>query len=97
MDLKALAESVASEAKSLADDIRAAATGTIANDVVTYLPSFGPFLKIVASDAAMASNLLGMVPAIEQVIAIAQALGARPATGDELADLEKDHAGYSAD
>jgi hypothetical protein len=98
MSFQDLANAVVAEAKTLADDLKAAASGTLSTEVENYLPSLAPFLKAVASDAAAASGLLGFVPVIETLIAVAETYGFHPATGDELAELEETgHAGMSND
>lgn len=97
MDLKELATSLASEAKILADDVKSIATGQTATEVAAYIPSLAPFLKAVATYAGDASGLLALVPLAETLITVAENFGVRAATGDELAELDKAHEGYSAD
>ena len=98
MSLKDLAVAVAAEAKILADDVKSLASGEALTVAESYLPSLVPFLKAAASAAAETSGILALVPYAETLLNVAEALGARSATGDELANLEKTgHAGYSND
>ena len=83
MDIQTLANNVLAEAKVLADDVKAAATGPLASEVVSYLPSLAPFLKMIASDAGLASGALALVPVAETLIKVATAYGAKPATVEQ--------------
>jgi hypothetical protein len=97
MSFKELAVAVAAEAKILADDVKSIANGEALTIAESYLPSLVPFLKEAASLAGNASFALAMVPYAETLINVAEVLGAHSATGDQLAELEKAHEGYSAD
>ena len=83
MDIETVANNLAAEAKILADDIKSAATGPIATEVVSYLPSLAPFLKLLAADAGLASGALALVPVAETLIRIAKQYGVKSATVDQ--------------